>query len=150
MAEVTPASPSLQGVPPEMRNKIYNYLLTEPRNVSGRKLAELREYSRGGDLWKQFQSAITVHPLTATCRQMRTEFGSVLATTAGQTYHFNVDNLDPYQIALFREIVIEYCFSHIIYDKKLISLQIHKVVLCVNLDGNILGTVDRGLQRSSM
>ena len=124
-----------------MRNKIYKYLLTEPRNVSGRKLVELREHSRGGDLWKQFQSAIAIHPLTATCRQMRTEFGSVLATTAGQIYHFNVNNLDPYQLTLFREFVTKYCFSHMIFDKNFPRPLIHEVVLCLNLDGNIIPSI---------
>jgi hypothetical protein len=50
MADVTPASPSLQGIPPELRNKIYDQLLNEPRNVSARQLLKLRTQSRGGDL----------------------------------------------------------------------------------------------------
>lgn len=48
--DVAPASASLQRIPPELRNKIYNRLLTEPRNICSRKLLELREGSPGGDL----------------------------------------------------------------------------------------------------
>lgn len=85
MAEVTPASPTLQGIPPELRNKIYYYLaLNEPRNVSGCRLLKLHTRTRGGDIWRQFLLAVAAHPLTLTCRQMRKEFSSVLATTVGQ------------------------------------------------------------------
>lgn len=143
MADVTPASPSLQGIPPELRNNIYDQLaLTEPRNVSGRKLLELRRQYPGGDLWKQFKSAIAVHPLTMTCRQMRTEFSPVLATTAGQIYHLIIDNLDLTQLELFRKFVERYCLSYRISDKSFPPLLFHEVVLCPKLDSNILPSVE--------
>lgn len=143
MADDTPAPPSLQGIPPELRNKIYDQIaLTEPRNVSGRKLLELRRQSPGGDLWKQFQLATTVHPLTMTCRQMRTELSPVLATTARQTYHLIVDDLDLNQLELSRQFVAKYCFSHIISDKTFPPLLFHEVVLCPKLDSDILPSVE--------
>ena len=140
--DVAPASASLQGIPLELRNKTYNCLLTEPRNICSRKLPELREGSPGDDLWKQFQSAIAVHPLTAACRQVRTDFGSILATTAGQTYRFNVNNLDPHQLAVFRELLATYCFSYKISDKNFPPLLFTEVVLCPNLDNKILPSIE--------
>jgi len=142
MTDATPASPTLQGIPPELRNKIDDLLLAEPRNVSGSKLLKLRRCSGGGDLWKQFQSATAVHPLAVTCHQMRTEFGSALATTPGQTYCLIVDNLDLDQLALFREFVATYCFSHRISDKNFPPLLFTEVVLCLKLDSNILPSVE--------
>jgi hypothetical protein len=141
MADVTPASPTLQGIPPELRNKIYDHLLTEPRNVSGRQLLKLRTQSRGSDLWKQFQSSIVPHSLTMTCRQMRTEFGSVLATIAGQNYHLIVDNLDPHQLAVFRDFIATYCFSYKTSDRNFPPLLFQEVVLCLSLDHNILSSI---------
>jgi hypothetical protein len=143
MADVTPASATLQGIPPELRNKIYVHLLTEPRNVSVRKFLKLREEGRGGFIWEQFQSAIAVHPLTLTCRQMRSEFSSVLTTTPGQTYCFIVDNLDPHQLALFREFTRTYCFSERASDKSFPPILIEReVVLCLKLDGKILPSIE--------
>jgi hypothetical protein len=142
MADIMPASATLQGIPPELRNKIYDRLLTEPRNVSGCKLLKLIEQSRGGYFWKQFQSAIAEHPLTLTCRQMRTEFGSVLATTPGQTYRFIVDNLDPHQLELFREFARTFCYPHRVSDELFPPLFIfHEVVLCLKVDSNILSSI---------
>ncbi|GAB7323872.1 hypothetical protein MBLNU13_g07307t1 [Cladosporium sp. NU13] len=143
MADVTPASPSLQGIQPELRNKIYDHLSAEPCNVSGRKLLKLREQSRGGDLWEQFQSAILEHPLIATCRQMRTEFGSVLATKARKTYRFIVHNLDWHQLAVFREFAHMYCYLYMYEcsEKYYPPLLYHKVVLYLKIDSNILPSI---------
>ena len=130
--DVAPTSASLRGIPPELRNKTYNRLLTEPRNICSHKLLELREGSPGNVPWEQFQSAIAVHPLTAIYRQMRTEFGSILATTAGQTYHFDVNNPDPHQLAVFRELLATYCFPYETSDKNFPPLLFTEVVLCLN------------------
>jgi len=73
---------------------------------------------------------------------MRIEFGSVLASTAGQTYHFNVNNLDPYQLALFRKFLATYCFAYKISDKNFPPLLFTEVVLCLNLDNEILPSIE--------
>lgn len=142
MTDLTPASASLQGIPPELRNKIYGQLLTESRNVSDRRLLELREDSPGGDFWKQFQSAIAAHPLTATCRQMRAEFSPILASTAGQNCCLVVDNVDLHHFALFREFIATYCFSHRISDKNSPPLLFQEVIPCLRLDSTILPSVE--------
>jgi hypothetical protein len=134
------ASPTLQGIPAELRNKIYDYLaLTTPRNVSGHKLLMLRRgsiYSRDRSIsfWKQFQAATAVHPLTLTCRQIRTEFSSVLATTAGQTYCLVVDHFDWQQFELFPEFIATYCFSYRVSSKNFPPLLFDEVMLCVKMD----------------
>lgn len=143
MTDVAPASASLQGIPPELRNKIYYYLaLTTPRNVSGSKLVELRRFPQGSNLWKQFQLATATHPLTLTCRQMRTEFRSVLTTTPGQTYCLIVDSCDRDQFELFCEFIATYCFSHRISDKNFPPFLFHEVVLCMELHDHILASFE--------
>lgn len=77
-----------------------------------------------------------------TSRQMRTEFSPVLATTAGQTYHLIIDNLDLTQLELFRQFVVRYCFSYRTSDKNFPPLLFHEVVLCPKLDSNILPSVE--------
>jgi hypothetical protein len=72
------------------------------------------------------------------CRQMRLEFGPLLATTAGQVYCLTVDNLDLYQLELFRRFVATYCFSHRIPEKNLPPLLFEEVVLCLKLNSNVL------------
>ena len=86
-AMAIPASPTLQGIPPELKNKIYDYLAST-RDVSGAKFVKIHKDVWSGDepweLWEQFKLAVGVHPLTMTCRQLRTEFSPVIAFAAGQ------------------------------------------------------------------
>lgn len=140
MATATPASPTLQGIPAELRNKIYGYLVTNSRDVSVRKFLKLSQQSRGAPSWEQFQLSIVVHPLTMTCRQMRTEFGSVLAATPILRYCFIVDNLDPHQLALFRESTRKYCPTNT--DCMPPILREFQVVLCLKLDSKIFSSVE--------
>jgi hypothetical protein len=150
MATAAPASPTLQGIPAELRNKIYGYLaLTTPRNVSGHKLLMLRQqlrsiYFRGRSisLWEQFQLATAVHPLTLTCRQIRTEFSSVLATTAGQTYCLIVDNFDSEQFELFYEFIATHCFSYRVSSKNFPPLLFSEVMLCISMNTRTLASIE--------
>ncbi|KAM0703669.1 hypothetical protein Q7P35_009608 [Cladosporium inversicolor] len=145
MADITPASPTLQGIPPELRNKIYDHLaLTTPRNVFGHKLLELRKFPRDRSfgLWKQSQLATAVHPLTMTCRQMRTEFNSVLATTVGQNYCLIVDNFDSDQFVLFCEFIAKHCFSYRVSDKNLPPLLFNEVMLCIKMSTRTLASIE--------
>jgi len=148
METTKPASPTLQGIPLELRTKIYTYLaINEPRDVSGHqfvKMSRESQSSSSGDLWKQFQSAITPHPLTLTCRQMFSEFNHVLLTTSGQTYNLIVNNLDLEQLALFHRFVRAHCSSHRITEtmSQPLPLLFKDVTLSLHLDGDVLQSIE--------
>jgi hypothetical protein len=141
VANVIPASPTLQGIPPELRNKIYGYLATtEPRNVTGSKFRGIhKDAGSCGNLWKQFSLAIDIHPLTMTCRS---EFSPVLASTAGQNFRLIVNNLDPEQFDLFGWFVAKNCFFHRISDTTIPPPLYQEVTLYLKLDGNILQSIE--------
>lgn len=141
MANTTPATPTLQGIPPELRNKIYECLATtESRKVSGRKFANLRHDAKDGNVWQQFQSSIAVHPLAMTCHQMHTEFGQVLATRTGQTHNLIVENLDQEQLDHFLAFVRTHCFPQRLSDMNLPPLLDEEVTLCLKFSDNVLHT----------
>lgn len=152
METTKPASPTLQGIPPELRTEIYTYLaISERRDVSGRQFVKLNRESQSsssGDLWKQFQSAIAPHPLTLTCRQMHTEFNHALATTPGQTYNLVVNNLDLEQLTLFHRFVAAHCSTHRISGAKIqpLPLLFEEVRLSLHLDGNVLKSIESYLE----
>jgi len=143
MADTKPASPTLQGIPHELRNEIYSYLaITEPRTISGGQFTKISQDPRSSsDLWKQFQSAIAPHPLSLTCRQMHAEVNHILATTAGQTYDLIVENLDWEQLSLFHRFVAAYCSSHRASNTDVQPLLFEEVTLSLKLDGNILQSI---------
>jgi hypothetical protein len=133
-----PSSPTLQGIPRELRDKIYHEVAAVGRTVSVWGL--LKSYRQGkhnGDLWKQFQSFIVGNPLSMTCRQMRTELEPVFANTAGATYHFVVDNFDLEQLALYNRFVCTYCFRSRISDTNFPPLLYKEVGLRLKLDCNV-------------
>ena len=148
METTKPASPTLQGIPLELRTEIYNYVaINEPRKVSGRQFVKTSIDFRGrnsGDLWKQFQSAIAPHPLTLTCRQMFAEFNQALATTPGQTYNLIVNNIDLEQLALFHRFVATHCSSQRVTEMKMqpLPLLFKEVTLYLKLDGNVLQSIE--------
>ena len=148
METTKPASPTLQGIPLELRTEIYNYVaINEPRKVSGRQFVKTSKGFRSrnsGDLWKQFQSAIAPHPLTLTCRQMFAEFNQVLATTPGQTYNLIVNNFDLEQLALFHRFVAAHCSSHRVTETKMQPLPVlfKEVTLHLKLDGNVVQSME--------
>jgi hypothetical protein len=133
-----PSSPTLQGIPRELRDKIYHEVAAIDRTISVRGL--LKSYRQGkhnGDLWKQFQSFVAGHPLSMTCRQMRTELDPIFANTAGATYHFVVDNFDLEQLALYNRFVCTYCFRPRISDTNFPPLLYKEVGLRLKLDCNV-------------
>lgn len=56
--------------------------------------------------------------------------------------NFDVNNLDPHQLAVFRELLATYCFSHEISDKNFPPLLFTEVVLCLNLDDKFLPSIE--------
>ena len=69
------AGPTLQGIPPELRNQIYGLVVATPtdnRIILGRKLAQAaKKLEYDGDVREQALSAVVQHPLSMACRQIR-------------------------------------------------------------------------------
>jgi hypothetical protein len=74
-AEDRLSKPSLKTLPQELRDQIYSYLAaTEGRIVLGRRMVDACREGRPQTLYKSFEEAIALHPLSMTCRQFRDEF----------------------------------------------------------------------------
>lgn len=110
MTSTTPAQPTLQGIPGEIRNHIYELVAaatTETRTILGRKLAQaVKRGDHDGDIRKQALSVTLQHPLSMTCRQIRAEFSRfhdtfVRSKTGG--FEFVVNNFDVEQMQLFEK-----------------------------------------------
>lgn len=91
-----PLRASLEGIPPELRNKIYNKVAADLDEVSiiGRKLRPLRancpEKEAEGRMWH----AIAKHPLAQTSRTLRKEFNPI------HRYHVMVKGVPKYILEL--------------------------------------------------
>jgi hypothetical protein len=98
-----PPQASLLGLPQELRDQIYGYLTEdESRIVLGWRFVEL---------WKRhypklshedcFTSAIALHPLSMTCRQMLSGFQPALLRATETRWIFVVNNFDQKQLLFF-------------------------------------------------
>jgi hypothetical protein len=136
MATSLPASPTLQGIPRELRDKVYHYLVTTDRTVFGRIFLKLCKEG-SGSLWRQFQSSVETHPLSMTCRQMGAEAGPVFAEILGLSYTFVVNNIDMKQLRLYRQFIYTDCFSHKVSDSDLPPFRYDDVAILLKFDRNV-------------
>lgn len=109
MASVRAATPSLLGIPSELKNKIYGLVADETRKpiILGRKVAQAaKQFVFDGDIRAQALFAIVQHPLEMTCHQTRAEFqtGFHVDYARSRTYEFVIDNFDFEQLKLFEEL----------------------------------------------
>lgn len=96
---------SLQGLPQELRDKIYAYLrATEEGVVQGRRFVELRK-NESLTLDECFRSAVSQNPLSMTCRQMLKEYDDYKLKTGDSAWAIVVNNFDITQLELFSEYV---------------------------------------------
>lgn len=103
-----PHNNTLQTIPPEIRNQIYDDLAqNSTRVILGRKfLASHTLGEHDGILPVQFASAAAPEPISMTCRQLYMESATLLATTPDPpAYHFVVNNFNLVQVDLFRTIM---------------------------------------------
>lgn len=77
-----------------------------------------------------------------TCRQLRTEFSSVLATKPRQTYCLIVGNMDSEEFNLFCEFIATYCFSYRVSSKNFPPLLFNEVMLCITMDTRTLASIE--------
>jgi hypothetical protein len=100
----TPPRASLQGLAPELRNNIYKYVAaSEDRFVLGKRIVRPRKATES--LIKYFHSAVALHPLAMTCRQMRDEFTGIHLAATEPRWVMVVNNFDLEQIEKFAEIL---------------------------------------------
>lgn len=94
---------SLPGLPRELRDEIFNFLAaTEERVVLGRRFVEARK-DKTLPLGQCFKQAISLHPLSMTCHQMKNEFQPVHVAASGPSWALVANNFDIDQTNLFAE-----------------------------------------------
>lgn len=101
-----PSKPTLQTLPPELRNLIYEFLAaTEERIVLGRRMLEAEKSDSTDDLDDCFNQAVALHPLSMTCRQLRDEFQEVHVEASEPRWVLLVNNFDLEQLRVFSHYI---------------------------------------------
>jgi hypothetical protein len=103
-----PNNNTLQTIPPEIRNQIYDILAQDSvRVILGRKfLASYTAGEHNGILPVQFTCAAALEPISMTCRQLNLESARLLSTVVNPpAYHLVVNNFDLHQVALFGKLM---------------------------------------------
>lgn len=102
---MNPPRASLQGIPRELRDRIYQHLAdSEDRFVLGWRFVEARkDESLSFDTC--FDTAIALHPLSMTCRQMLEEYRDAHFSAFEPEWIFVVNNFDLNQLDIFSEYV---------------------------------------------
>lgn len=79
MATNQPPQASLTGLPPELRNIIYNLVADDIKeaNIIGRKLENSSRPIAAGNAQTHLWNAVAKHPLSQTCKLLRLEFDSI-------------------------------------------------------------------------
>jgi hypothetical protein len=99
-----PPRASFQGLAPELRNNIYKYVAAnEDRFVLGKRIVRPRKATES--LTKHLHSAVALHPLAMTCRQMRDEFTGIHLAATEPRWVMVVNNFNLEQIEKFAEIL---------------------------------------------
>lgn len=99
-----PSKPTLQTLPRELRDMVYEYVAeTEERIVLGRRMVEARRANSTWTLDKCFDEAVALHPLSMTCRQFRDEFQDVHFSASEPYWILLVNNFDIEQLQIFSD-----------------------------------------------
>lgn len=115
VASTRPSESTLQGIPPELRIKIYEHVSaaynTRKRVILGWKFvkAHIDAGKESSTLRQQFESAcISVPcPLSLICRLLRNEFPGLDPIIAAPAYDLMINNFDLEQIELFLKAIDE-------------------------------------------
>lgn len=91
---------SLQGLPRELRDNIYEHLAaTDERIYLGKHFSKLNvSESRPRYIAQYFEPALALHPLSMTCHQMRREFQHLHANSVEAKRVFVINNFDLDQV----------------------------------------------------
>jgi hypothetical protein len=105
-AEAVTTKPSLQTLPRELRDLIYDFVAaTEERIVLGRRMVEARQNNSTWTLDKCFDEAIALHPLSMTCRQFRDEFHDAHISAPNAPWVLLVNNFHLEQLQIFSDYI---------------------------------------------
>lgn len=100
------SKPTLQTLPRELRDLIYDYVAaTEERIILGRRMVD---YERENDKWDLngcFDEAVALHPLSMTCRQFRDEFQKEHMSASELPWVLLVNNFDLEQLEIFSRYI---------------------------------------------
>ena len=102
-----PPQASLLGLPQELRDQIYGYLTEdESRIILGWRFVQAYKRHYPALSYEGcFTSAIALHPLSMTCKQMLTEFQPALLRVTKTRWTFSVNNFDLEQLQFFSDYV---------------------------------------------
>lgn len=102
-----PPQASLLGLPQELRDQIYGYLTEdENRIILGWRFVEAYKLHYPALSYEGFfTSAIALHPLSMTCKQMLNEFQPALLQATKTRWTFSVNNFDLEQLQFFSDYV---------------------------------------------
>jgi hypothetical protein len=102
VAEVS--KPTLQTLPRELRDMIYDYVAADEEHiVLGRRMVEARRANSTWTLDKCFNEAVALHPLSMTCRQFRDEFQGVHFSAPDPRWILVVNNFNLEQLQIFSD-----------------------------------------------
>jgi hypothetical protein len=107
ISDDTLSKPTLQTLPRELRDLIYDFVAaTEERIVLGRRMTEARNKRyKTETLYESFKGAIALHPLSMTCHQLLGEFQKVHVATSQARWTLVVNNFDLDQIKNFSDFI---------------------------------------------
>lgn len=102
-----PPQASLLGLPRELRDQIYGYLTEdESRIILGWQFVQVHKRHYPALSYEGcFASAIALHPLSMTCKQMLTEFQPEHLRATKTRWTFSVNNFDLEQLQVFSDYV---------------------------------------------
>lgn len=101
-----PPRATLQGLPRELRDQIYENLAeTEERIVLGWRFVEAYKGDDTLPLDECFDLAVALHPLSMTCKQMLAEFQDIHFSASEACWTLLVNNFDLEQLMLFGDYI---------------------------------------------
>jgi hypothetical protein len=105
-ANNTPPAASLQGLPRELRDLIYEFVAdTEEIIVLGRRMVEVHRANSAWSLDRYSDGAIALHSLSMTCRQFRDEFRDIQVGGYKPSWVLLVNNFDLKQLQIFSDYI---------------------------------------------
>ena len=126
-----PPKPTLQTLPRELRDMIYEYVAaTEERIVLGRRMIEERQKYSTLSLDLCFVAAVALHPLSMTCRQFLNEFQQVHFSAPNAPWILLVNNFELAQVQVFSDYIQEDLQEFILvtgYDDAVVETGTYKV-----------------------
>lgn len=106
MSDEPRLEPSLQNLPQELRDTIYELVAAnEKRIVLGRRMVDARRNNSTQTLYECFKEAIALHPFSMTCHKFRKEFHTVYSKDPEAQWVLLVNNFDLQQLQCFSDFI---------------------------------------------